>query len=202
MAKSKLAKRRRRRRSNPPAVEFAVSVGAGFAGYAATRFIARAAFSQAIKKWPKGAKHAHVAASAIGAAGVFFGSKYWSKLDDYHEAATIGAGIALIQTAVQTYLPQFGWIVGDVNADQYVQKKRALPPANLDSLMLDAPPAADSGFDLDALLAENKELEAVPVGQMDPEPELPGDPAGDMGAANRGDEAGLDDLENFNGMLN
>jgi hypothetical protein len=55
---------------------------------------------------------------------------------------------------------------------------------------------------LDALLRENKELEAVPVGQMEPEPELPGDPEGGMGAPNWGDESGLADLENYNGMLN
>lgn len=199
--KSKLAQYRSRRKAkaNPEAKatkELAVNIGAGFAGYAATRLISRMAYSQAIKRWPNGAAYANVIASAIGATGVYFGSKHWSKIADHHEAASIGAGIALLQTAVQTFVPKFGWIVGDVSAEQYVatKEKRELPDADLDSLLPSdnapelAAPAEDT-FSLDALLAERPDMEAVPIGQSEP--------SVDAGLI----EDGVDDIEHFNGMM-
>ena len=52
---------------------------------------------------------------------VYFGTRYYEKVEEYHEAATLGAGIAFIQTATQTYLPKFGWIVADVKPEDYAQ---------------------------------------------------------------------------------
>ena len=207
MAKSKLARYRRARKArkaNPDvagAKDLATNIGAGFAGYAGTRLLARMAYSQAVKRYPRASEHVHVAMSALGAAGVYFGTKHWSRVDDYHEAATIGAGIALIQTAMQTYLPKFGWIVADVNASQYV-KKRPLPAANLDSLLPDdsapelmAPAlASDDSFDVDQLLLSNPDIEAVEIGRGEPEAievystESPVDD--------------FSDIESHNGMLN
>ena len=179
------------------------------------RLLSRIAFAQSLKRWPGAAKHIHVAASAVSAAGVYFGSRHWSKIEDYHEAATIGAGIALFQTALQTYLPQLGWIVADTNADQYAatekQKQEAgLPNADLTGLFDDPSdpysvpnqveastqhelPPAQGDFDLDALLSEHPEVEAVEIGRADAAPELPGDPDGDLG--------NLDDLIHNNGMM-
>lgn len=207
MAKSKIAKRRRRRRPNPSVkslTDLGANIGVGVAGYASVRLLSRIAYVQSIKRWPGAAKHAHVAASALGAASVYLGSKYWGKIEDYHEAATIGAGIALFQTALQAYLPQFGWIVADVNPEQYAAaKERAvLPNADLTGLTDLGPefePAEtvaqlpQGDFDLDAMLGENPNVEAVEIGQMEAVEELPGDPEGGLG--------NLDDLIHQNGMM-
>lgn len=212
MAKSKLAKRRRRRRKNPDdtpsrsrakgeVIELATNIGAGFAGYAGTRLLSRMAYAQAVKRFPNASPYVHVAAAALGAAGVYFGTKHWSKAQDYHESASIGAGIALLQTAIQTFVPKFGWIVADVTPDQYVKKakKKVLPAADMNQLT--AAPEA-TGFDLDALLEENPDVEAVSIGQMEVDPDLPGDPEGEMGDLGLPDGDAFADLENFNGMLN
>lgn len=200
MAKSKLAKYRdRRKKSNPSqATEMAINIGAGFGGYAVTRFASRMAYSQLVKKYPDASKHIQVAASALGAAGVYFGTRYWKKVDDYHEAASIGAGIALLQTAVQAWFPKYGWIVSDANAEQYgAKKKRELPDADMTTLLPAAPehelgPAPEANFDIDAFLADHSELEAVPIGQAPAveEPEADDDMSFDD-----------DDLENYNGLL-
>lgn len=220
MAKSKLAKYRRRRKANPETkaiVDLATNIGAGFAGYTATRFVSRVAYSQAVKRWPNASKHVYAAASALSAAGVFAGTRYWKRAGDYHEPAVIGAGIALIQTLIQTYLPKFGWIVADVNAEQYgATKKRApaLPAADLSTLfdesepMPELAPAPQSSFDLEALLAQEPDLEAVPIGQASPiVPETPTNTGADdadffEAFGNADGIGGSDDLENFNGMLN
>ncbi len=205
MAKSKLArfKSKRKARTNPQkaaATEMAANVGAGFAGYAATRLLSRMVYSQAVKKFPNASAHFHFAASVMGASGVYFGSKYWSKVDDYHEAASIGAGIALIQTGIQTYMPKFGWVVSDVSPEQYTKKKAVLPPADMNSLLPDdqdsLPPASAAlgDFDLDALLAGDNSIEAIEVGQAPPIEE----PAGFVSG---GDDFGEDSLEHYNGML-
>jgi hypothetical protein len=185
MAKSKLARRRSKRKRNPEngnskaeATKLAYSIGAGFAGYTATRFIARMAYSQAVKKFPGGAKHAAFAASAAGAAGAFFGSKHWGKVEDYHDEITIGAGIALAQSFVQSYIPQYGWIVGDLDESQYkktAQKAPQAAAADLSALPLppgvpetvpELPPTSD--FDLDALLAEHGLEEGEQLGVLAP----------------------------------
>jgi len=213
MAKSKLAKFRSKRkakaRANPEAkaaLETATSIGAGFAGYAATRMLSRMAYSQAIRRYPGAAPHMHVMASAFGAAGVYFGSKYWDKLDEYHEAASIGAGIALIQTAFQTYAPKLGWIVADVSPDQYVaKKKKSLPDADMTTILPAEATAPESfgnfgEFDLDALLAGDSSIEAVQIGQAPSteEDDMSNVIHHDFGG---GDAFGDDPMEHYNGML-
>ena len=183
---SKLAKMRSRRRTkkNPSeATELGYNIAAGFAGYGVTRFLSRAVYSQVVKKRPQLAEHAYVVAAAVGAAGAYFGSKKWAKVADYHEAISIGAGIALLQTAVQTYIPKFGWIVGDVSASQYV--KAAAKPAAIANLDLGAAlgeyeedlgsvaaelgeveaysSGSETDFDLDSFLADNDDVEAIPL---------------------------------------
>jgi len=207
MGRSKIAKRRRRRNpSVKSATDLATDIGAGVVGYASVRLLSRIAFAQSLKRWPGAAKHLHVAASAASAAGIYFGSKHWSKIEDYHEAATIGAGIALFQTALQTYLPQLGWIVADVNADQYAatgkkQDQAMLPNADLtgmfeDPMFEESPvqaelPPAQGDFDLDAMLNEHPDVEAVEIGRTDAVPEMQDDGAVDN----------LDDLIHSNGMM-
>jgi len=180
--KSKLArfKSRRKAKTNPEKaqiIELGYNAGAGFAAYAATRFASRVAYSQSVKRWPGAAPHLHVAASLVSALGVYYGSKYWSKAEDYHEAAVIGAGIAVLQTAIQTYVPKFGWIVADVRDSDYVSKAPAarptLPSADMSSLLLDdgdaGIPDSMGDFDLDALLAEHPDVEAVEIGAAAPD---------------------------------
>lgn len=206
MAKSKLAKYKKRRRataSNPSEVtDTAVNVGAGFAGYAATRLVSRIAYSQAVKRSPKASNYVHLAASALGAVGVYFGSKHVEKTSKYHEAAAIGAGIALGQAALQTFAPKFGWIVSDVNEEQYAKKqpKKQLPSANLNDLLPPddsmALPEATGGvgegeFDLDQLLAADDSIEAVAIGQDEP-----------MESEHRMLEDFGDDLDQYSGMMN
>ena len=192
MAKSKIA-RYRKARKNPSIVtqktaEFATNVGAGFAGYAATRFLSRMVYSQAVKKMPKSAKHATVLASVAGAVGTYLGTRYYKKVSDHHEAASVGAGIALVQAVAQAYLPKYAWIVGDMNAEQYTKPKPAEQAADISMLEGTEPPdaLASEVFDLDALLAEDDTLEAVPVGQLPPVPSATDD----------------SDLDQYSGLLN
>jgi hypothetical protein len=175
MAKSKIAKYRKKNRPNPGATtELAYKVGAGFAGYTATRFLTRMAFAQAVKKFPKNANHAALVASAASAAGIWFGSQKWDKVSDYHEEISIGAGIALAQTAIHTLLPQYAWIVGDLDAAQYAPKKEepkmissvpSLP--GVPDMVPDEPVATGaSDMDFEALLAEHNLEEGDQIGQL------------------------------------
>jgi hypothetical protein len=173
--KSKIAKYKERRRPKPnPNEDVGVlyNLGAGFGGYAVVRLFARMIYSQAIKRVPKLASHVHFAAGVLGATGVYFGSKYWKRMSEYHEGALIGAGIALLQTGVQTYVPKLGWIVSDISPEQYTDQPimKALPSGQKNQT---AP-----SFDIEALLAGDPDLESVPFdGAPDKseEDEMPGD---------------------------
>jgi hypothetical protein len=174
---SKLAKRRKKRRSNPApeasTTELATNAAVGFAGYAGTRLLARMVFAQVSKRFPGFAKHAHVLASAAAAGGVYLGTRYVERAAEHHEAATIGAGIAVLQSAFQTYAPaRYSFVTADVNQGDYAKKK--------------APPSGD--LDLDQLLLENPDLDAVEVGRAEPVE----DPNCDDG---------LDDLDDIDNLL-
>lgn len=191
MAKSKktLARRRRARRRNPDeaprerasrftedATDLAYTVGAGVAGYAVARVTARGAASLAQKKYPKLAKHAAPIGSAIGAVGAWLASRYWEKAADYHDAVTVGAGVALAQSVIQTYLPQFAWVVSDLGAPRGVSQQQIGPQV--------------SDAELQRLLDANGLVEGPAVAQL---------PAVPSAAAAPGAMSD-DELVDFNGM--
>lgn len=152
MPKNKIAKYRQRRKRNPSKdelVSIATGAGAGFAGYAVTRLLSRVAYSLVVKRFPRLADHIAVGVSAGGAVGIYLTTRYWERASAYQEPAMVGAGVALLQVVVQTYLPKFGWVVSDLDPGQYEPSKTALP----------AP-------DLEALLEENPDVEAVEVAQI------------------------------------
>lgn len=86
--------------------------------------------------------------------GTYLVTRYWERANSYQEPAMVGAGVALLQAVVQTYLPKFGWVVSDHNPDQYAPQQKTLSPAS------------EPGLDLSALLEENPDMEAVEVAQI------------------------------------
>jgi len=116
--------------------------------------ISRVAYSQIVNRRPGAAEHVAAGAGILAAALVYAVTRYWPRAKSYHESATIGAAIAAIQVIIQTYAPKIGWVICDVRPEQY---RTAQLPAS----------AQVSGDGLDALLAENPELEAVEVGEED-----------------------------------
>ncbi len=194
MARSKktLARRRRARRRNPEgeaprerasrvtaeATDLAYTVGAGVAGYAAVRLGSRGAVMLAQKKYPKLAKHASPVGAALGAASAWLASRYWDKFADYHDAVTVGAGVALAQSVITTYLPQFAWVVSDVGASPAAPSRQIASPSPSDA-------------DLQRLLDDNGLVEGPAVAQL---------PAVSPGAASAPGAMSADDLADYNGM--
>jgi hypothetical protein len=114
---SKLAKFRRRHgepKRNPPlSTDVVAQIIPGFAAFAATRFVTRAAAIQIAKRWPKYAKHAGALASVGTFAAAWLGAHRVKTLEKYHDMIVIGSGIAAIQSLVQLYIPSLGWVVSD-----------------------------------------------------------------------------------------
>lgn len=127
---SKLVRRYRRKKKrnpdgegssggrNPTAIgEVVEYVLPGFGGFAASRLLTRVAAVQIEKRKPSWGKHA----GALAAVGAFMSA--WllahkvKQLRAYHLPIVIGAGLAAIQSLLQLYLPQFGWIVADASPE-------------------------------------------------------------------------------------
>lgn len=109
--------------SNPPVGKDIVQfIGPGVGAYAGTRLLQRLAFVLVSKRFPKLGKHAGVFSSAIAFGALWFLAHRWKKLEKYHTPIVVGSGIAAVQGAVQTYLPQLGWVMSDVDPKQYQQK--------------------------------------------------------------------------------
>lgn len=152
--KNKIARYRKKRNPSKDAlVSLATGAGAGFAGYAVTRLLSRVVYSQAVQRFPRLANHAAVGTSAAGVVGTYLATRYWERAQGYQESATIGAGVALLQAVFQTYLPKFGWVVSDLDPGQYAPQKTTAPSTEPD-------------LDLDSLLEDNPDMEAVEVAQI------------------------------------
>jgi hypothetical protein len=133
----------RRRIKNPDAIavddssslkEIGEFVLSGFAGYAGTRLLARVVYTQLMKKWPKGSRHFSVLSTGAAFAGAWYATKYVKQLEKHRVPATVGAGIAALQSVIQTYVPKFGWIVSDYqptigSASQPLAVAAPQPPA-------------------------------------------------------------------------
>ncbi len=120
--KSRKARRRRYRstdsggstsfRHNPPvAADLWNFVLPGFGGYAVSRVASRAVAIQVGKLKPSLGKHAGVIASLATFAAGWFLIHRWKPLAKYHTPLVVGAGIASLQTLVQSYLPMVGWVM-------------------------------------------------------------------------------------------
>lgn len=124
-------------RSNPPLLrDIAEQALPGFGGFAATRIMTRVATSVAGKRWPRLAKHLGVLAGV----GTFFAGWFLAhrikKLALFHTPIVVGSGIAVLQTAIQTYIPQYGWLVGHTSEDPVLNDNQPLLPS-ADPMMAD-----------------------------------------------------------------
>lgn len=175
---SKLSRNRRRRaRRNPESetgtpsrrlkkvvVDTAYDAGAAFAAYAATRVVGRLAYGQAAKRWPGASRHVAVLASVASVAGAHYLAEFWDDAAKYEDALMMGAGVAAVQAVVQTYVPQYAYIL----ADWQTSAPSAGNPAMLAATAAGAPATVtvsnNPDAELEQLLEENS-WELHPLGQ-------------------------------------
>ena len=128
-------------RSNPPLItdimEFVVP---GFAGFGATRLLSYVAATQVARRKPSWGKHV----GAIAAGGSFLAAWLLAHrvkfLEKHHTPIVVGAAIAALQSLIQLYLPQLGWMLADPTLQVEQAKQVAaetsqlaeLHPVNLD----------------------------------------------------------------------
>jgi hypothetical protein len=151
MARTKLSKRySKRRRKNPEGDEPPASsssdagerplmeevagwVVPGFAGFAATRFTSYVASTQIAKRKPEWAIHSG-AAVAVGS----FLALWWfagkiKMLRDHHTPIVVGSAIAALQSLIQMYIPQLGWMLADPS-HEVREIKGTMTPGALDAV--------------------------------------------------------------------
>ena len=117
-------------KANPPPLKDVMDfVVPGFAGYAGTRMVSRIVHGMIIRRYPRLAKHASVISTGLAAAAAWFLVHRIKSVKQYHTPVVVGAGIAALQTAVQAYLPKYGWMVSDHNLNAQTPAQAALPPS-------------------------------------------------------------------------
>jgi hypothetical protein len=105
--------------ANPPPIQDLVEfILPGFAGYGATKMLARIVATQAAKKFPNAGKHIAAASTIAAFAAAWLLLHRIKRLQKYHTPAVVGAGIASLQTLIQTYLKKYAWMISDVTPDQ------------------------------------------------------------------------------------
>ncbi len=120
---SKLKRRRRRAKSNPspaprrnPASSTLADVGTGFGAFAASRLLTRMATMATSSRKPSWARHAGAAAALATFFAAYFGAGRVKALQRFQTPILLGAGVAALQTVVQTYLTSLSWLVSEVPA--------------------------------------------------------------------------------------
>jgi hypothetical protein len=159
-SKKKRAKHVRRRKRSPVAVtvrrnptpavdwmDLGTEIGAGFAGFAASRLTTRIVSVQLAKRAPTYAKHAGVASSLATFLAAVLLAKRWKHTEKYADALAFGSGLALLQTVIQTYIPGLGWIVADCSPEvAAAAQPAAVAPASQGGLLDDDDSDDDSWF--------------------------------------------------------
>lgn len=108
------------RASGPPLIsEIGEFVLPGFAGFAVTRFGTRVASTQIAQRFPNTTWSKH--AGALTSVGAFLAAwllaHKWKWLAKYQTPIVVGSAIAAIQSLIQIYVPQIGWVVADATPD-------------------------------------------------------------------------------------
>lgn len=93
-------------------------VGMGLGSYAATRLIGRIAFRLGRRKSEAAAKHLGPWASVAAALSSAYAADKVEALAPYKTEVVVGAAIAAVQGLLQTYVPQYGWILNDYHLDE------------------------------------------------------------------------------------
>lgn len=127
---------------------FAV-IGPAAAGYAATRFLGRVARVQLGKRWPKLAAHAGPLSSAVSLLALWYVTEKWQRFRKYQTPVIIGSGIALLQSAVQTYMPGLAWLIDAPQARVGGGQRQVDAPAASNLLTFNPSPEATSDYTKD-----------------------------------------------------
>ena len=127
----KVASRKRKKRSNaaliknpPIGQDLWEQVVPGIATYAGLRISGRIAYKVAKRKSAKMAKHAGALTPLLLAGAGYFAVHKIDKLKPYHDAFVVAAAIAVVQSLMQTYVPQWGWILNDYHLDDVLPMAR------------------------------------------------------------------------------
>ncbi len=138
------------------AEDMAIQVGSAFAGYGGSRVVARLLYTALRKKYPRLAPWSGSGAAAMVFLAIWLGGSKVKSLQKYHTALTIGAGIALLQNVIRTWIPKLGLLVGDYQQDSTTpaalppqQNRQAVAPAQIDAATATADDDGNYGVDDD-----------------------------------------------------
>ncbi len=158
--------RPRKVRSNPP-VSAATPpsmfagltnlVAPGVASYAAGRLAGRIAYKLGKRKSVRFAKHAGALTPPIVAVGTLVAAGKIASLEPYRTGLIVGTTIAGIQSLVQAYIPQYGWILNDYHLDDVLPLAAKKLPTTVQP-----PPTLRNGQqdEIDVVIEESEILEA------------------------------------------
>lgn len=105
-------------KSNPPLLtDLAEFIGPGFAAFAATRFVTRVASVQLAKKRPSWGKHAGAITSIAAFVAAWLGAHRLKWTEKYHTPIVVGSALAALQSIIQLYIPQLGWMLSDATPE-------------------------------------------------------------------------------------
>jgi hypothetical protein len=102
-------------------------IGAGMAGYAATRIAGRIGYGLGASKGPNWGRHTAPLVQILLAAASTYAISRIESVQKYTLPWMIGSGVAVVQGLLQTYAPLYGFLLDDYHLGEQVpvQKKPA-----------------------------------------------------------------------------
>lgn len=89
----------------------------GFGAFAATRFLTRTATTQIESRKPTWGKHAGALASVGSFLAAWLLAHRVKWLAKYQTPLVVGSALAALQSLIQLYVPQLGWVVSDASPE-------------------------------------------------------------------------------------
>lgn len=132
-----------------PAVDWAETakiIGIGFSGFAGARLLSRIAATQVEKRKPRWGRHAGAGTAVASFLAAAFFAKRWKVTAPYADELVFGSGLALLQTMVQTYIPQLGWMTADAAPELAAAAATATAPQTTGLLPSDEDEDSDEEF--------------------------------------------------------
>jgi hypothetical protein len=134
----------------------------GFAGYGATKLVARIAYVQLAKKFPNASKHLAAGSTIASFLAAYYLVHRIKKFEKYHTPIVVGSAIAALQTLVTTYIPKYGWML---EAPAAAAAVTGAPPATGTETLFPGGPEVVSGDD-DSLDIDDIDLGSLAGGSL------------------------------------
>lgn len=134
-----------------------MDIGAGLSSYAGTNLVSRVGGNLISRKWAWG-RHTPPIIAIVSFLGLLYAAEKSKRLKPYQVSILVGAGIAVIQAILRTWLPGIAWLAGTQPTGQLAASPSSPPQLTKGGSGVAPEDLEDDEADLGSFLDEDADL--------------------------------------------